>query len=566
VAWAGRVIAGLAFLISAIIAFGGVSGHAALVLSDAIFPFIALGAGALLIIGGSTRSGHERVSWVLFGSGVVSLGLGELTWCWYELILGVEPPYPGIPDVFYLGAYPILALALLMTPRLAANPYQAVRQVLDAIVITIGVAVLAWFAVLEPMYASSAGIGLGEFAVGAGYPVADVILIATVGAVGLDRTASLNNRALWSIVAGLLAMAAGDIVYLTQSWAGTYTSGSWVDATWLVSYGLFALGASFLPGASEVRVPRERRLPLWHVLIPAAVLFALVGGNIGRYAFDGDLQDIVFDVGLTALGLVILARVLLAMAEDRHLVGIERKQLISVVSHELRTPLTAVQGYLDLVSTEWEGLDDRARRDMVTVAMEQARLVGRIVTDLVAASRDELHATQLDKQTVDVAAAVDEAVGALGLGAVTTISVEQGSLVRADRERLAQILTNLLSNADRYGNRTIACFAHRSSGFVEIGVHDDGPGVPVTHRETIWDRFERGAHRFDSTTPGSGLGLAIVRSLVLAHGGSVGYRTSQLLGGACFWVRLPSGTPETTALDDILDGADVLRLTPAGTS
>lgn len=62
---------------------------------------------------------------------------------------------------------------------------------------------------------------------------------------------------------------------------------------------------------------------------------------------------------------------------------------------------------------------------------------------------------------------------------------------------------------------------------------------PGRFRDRIWDRFERGSHQLDASVPGSGLGFAVVRSLVLAYEGEVGYRSSILLGGACFWLRLP---------------------------
>ncbi len=112
--------------------------------------------------------------------------------------------------------------------------------------------------------------------------------------------------------------------------------------------------------------------------------------------------------------------------------------------------------------------------------------------------------------------------------------------VQADRRRMTQVLVNLLTNADRYGNGRIRVAAHREDGHILIDVHDNGPGVPKRYEEIIWERFERGAHRLDAITPGSGIGLPIARALAQAHGGNITYRRSHQLGGACFTVELPA--------------------------
>jgi K+-sensing histidine kinase KdpD len=88
--------------------------------------------------------------------------------------------------------------------------------------------------------------------------------------------------------------------------------------------------------------------------------------------------------------------------------------------------------------------------------------------------------------------------------------------------------------------------AKRVGDDLVLEVHDDGPGVPKRYEILIWDRFERGAHRYNAAIPGSGIGLALVSMLVRAHDGTVGYRRSERLGGACFSVVLP-GRARTVA-------------------
>ena len=71
-------------------------------------------------------------------------------------------------------------------------------------------------------------------------------------------------------------------------------------------------------------------------------------------------------------------------------------------------------------------------------------------------------------------------------------------------------------------------------------MHDDGPGVPKRYEASIWQRFDRGAHRGDSAVDGLGIGLPITRALVEAHGGMIQQRQSEILGGACFEFSIPS--------------------------
>jgi two-component system sensor histidine kinase KdpD len=130
------------------------------------------------------------------------------------------------------------------------------------------------------------------------------------------------------------------------------------------------------------------------------------------------------------------------------------------------------------------------------------------------------------------------AIGASTVAGVT-MSVDEAEAIEADQSRLVQALTNLITNASKYGNGRIHVVGRKSGDQIELEVHDDGPGVPVRFQERVFEKFERGAHRFDAATPGMGVGLAIVRAIAQAHGGSIDYRKSELLGGACFSVNVP---------------------------
>jgi signal transduction histidine kinase len=142
---------------------------------------------------------------------------------------------------------------------------------------------------------------------------------------------------------------------------------------------------------------------------------------------------------------------------------------------------------------------------------------------------------------------VRDAVAACAGGRTIGI-VADPARVWADPDRILQVLVNLITNAIRYGRSEIKVVVRRADGHVLFAVHDNGAGVPPKFQAGIWDRFERGAHSDDAGIPGSGIGLSVARDLVIAHGGAISYRPSELLGGACFEFSIPDPEPELAVI------------------
>jgi two-component system phosphate regulon sensor histidine kinase PhoR len=224
-----------------------------------------------------------------------------------------------------------------------------------------------------------------------------------------------------------------------------------------------------------------------------------------------------------------------------------RAEFVSNVSHELRTPLTAIRGYLE---TLLDGaLEDRvhARRFLETAHAHAERL-GRLVDDLLQLSNVETGKVRLRLESLelaDVAAGVvamfERAAAARRLRVVNAVG---GDLrVKADRDRLVQILVNLVDNAVKYTadeGRVTLDATRRPDGAIEVSVGDTGIGIPSTELPRLTERFYRVDKARSRELGGTGLGLAIVKHLVHAHGGELAIE-SELGKGTTVRFTLPAG-------------------------
>ncbi len=223
-----------------------------------------------------------------------------------------------------------------------------------------------------------------------------------------------------------------------------------------------------------------------------------------------------------------------------------KSEFLTVVSHELQTPLTAIKGALELVMDDETGQLSRVqRRFLETIERNSTRLVG-LVGDLLDLSRLEAGRVELEPQPLDTPSLVRGALAAVSnlfeaRGTQVEVDVpESVPPILGDRRRVEQILTNLLANAAKYtpSGGLVAIGAYSENGHVALSVADNGPGVPASERDIVFDKFYRGRDAQKRGEAGSGLGLAIVKSLVDLHGGSVRVEDS-LPRGARFVVELP---------------------------
>ncbi len=206
----------------------------------------------------------------------------------------------------------------------------------------------------------------------------------------------------------------------------------------------------------------------------------------------------------------------------------EMSDLVAMVSHDLRAPLTVINGAAELALSSWTDLDEATRHSLV-------RKVGSAGQSLEEMLESTLTLSALDAQGLQsqpVAVKVDELVRSLlvdVLGSLADVRLDglEPTTALVDRQQLTQIVTNLLTNAVKYGSPPFTVSGTASGNVVELVVSDSGDGVAPVFVSRLFDRYARSDDARRGDQRGTGLGLYIVRALVRANGGSVTYREAK---------------------------------------
>ena len=210
----------------------------------------------------------------------------------------------------------------------------------------------------------------------------------------------------------------------------------------------------------------------------------------------------------------------------------------SDVSHELRSPLMTLRASIDVMQHRREELSDRTQQALDLLNDEVIRFEN-LVQDLLDLSRSDSGPMENDLVNIEelVKATLTSADGDIALEVAATA---EGALVMGDTRRYAQVLDNLLRNAEKYGDGANQVTIISTGSAIEIAVEDDGPGVAPSERELIFERFTRGAAaRKRGAGDGAGLGLALVDEHARRHGGNARVEGREGRTGARFIVSLP---------------------------
>ena len=199
-------------------------------------------------------------------------------------------------------------------------------------------------------------------------------------------------------------------------------------------------------------------------------------------------------------------------------------------SHELKTPLTIMRGELEVaLRDDFSKADPRA---LCVSQLEEIRRLSRIVESLTLLAKADASLLRLDRQVIPLHELVKEAVDdadTLSEGQVVRIGRCDECAIPGDRDRLRQLLLNLVDNAVKYntpGGGTIRFSLAREEGRVVCRIVNSGPGLAEENCAKVFDRFYRGGSAHPKPIEGSGLGLSLCRWIAEAHGGSIDFRSS----------------------------------------
>jgi PAS domain S-box-containing protein len=254
-----------------------------------------------------------------------------------------------------------------------------------------------------------------------------------------------------------------------------------------------------------------------------------------------------------------------------------KREFISTVSHELRTPLTSIRGALGLVAGGATGtLPDKAR-ELVTIASNNCDRLVRLINDILDMEKIESGKMVFAMQPLDLASMIQETIAAnqpyaRQHQASIVVEGELPSLViSGDRDRLIQVLTNLLSNAAKFSPKDghIHVSLEQHDKHARLTVRDDGPGIPKEFQSRLFQKFSQADASDTRAKGGTGLGLSITKAIVERHGGHITY-TSTAAQGTAFFVDLPLPVkivassdkigPRILVVEDDPDIANLLRM------
>jgi signal transduction histidine kinase len=223
---------------------------------------------------------------------------------------------------------------------------------------------------------------------------------------------------------------------------------------------------------------------------------------------------------------------LLQLVGERVAIAIERARLhedlvqldqlklnfVAIASHELRTPATSVYGVLKTLAERGDQLTDELREELLLVGVSQGERLRRLLEELLDLSRLDARAISVEPRPVVLKAVLADVVGGLSATDAIELDIPDDMAAVVDPLVVERVLSNLVTNATRYGAPPIRIEARQRDRHLRLAVEDAGPGIPEELEGRIFDRFARG-----SGETGHGLGLAIARAYAQAHGGDLVY-------------------------------------------
>jgi len=311
--------------------------------------------------------------------------------------------------------------------------------------------------------------------------------------------------------------------------------------------------ALFAAHARERGVAGAAALPGDAALVQFAEtqLAGAIGSASARVMIASAVQEEALDLD-DVLGIVEEASALRHLNEKLQSLDRLKDDFMSSVTHELRTPLASIRALTELMRDEAD-MEPAQRQQFLDIVVAETERLTRLVNQVLDMAKIESGNAEWRSDDVDLGALVEQAVATMAemlreRGAVVTIDKPAAvPTLRADADRLLQVLLNLLSNAAKFvpaGSGRIGVRLRAGEQALTVEVEDNGPGVPLAQQQAVFEKFRQGGDA-RNRPQGTGLGLPISRRIIEHFGGRLWLR-SESGRGACFGFDLPYRIEETT--------------------
>jgi diguanylate cyclase (GGDEF)-like protein len=302
--------------------------NARIIIGDVTYPLWNLAAAAGLWVAARRSAAQSKRlfwAWAILALAQISFTLGDVSWAILEVGFKLEP-FPSFADGFYLLYYPLFLIGIFLLPSERLKRMDRYKSLLDISIVMIAATLGIWSLVLRPLVASGAGDPLLSQVISLAYPVGDLVLLTALLKL-IHRNSRGGSRApLFLLAAGILLQIVSDIVFARESLAGTYTSGSFLDVGWALSYALIGMAgfwqAATLSGeetlAPPARSPQE--LNSWQTYLPYLGIAGVYLLYIINHPYGSPQDFMVMAGGVGVVTGLVLVRQILTMIENGRLV------------------------------------------------------------------------------------------------------------------------------------------------------------------------------------------------------------------------------------------------------
>jgi diguanylate cyclase (GGDEF)-like protein len=270
--------------------------------SDIFIGLVNIAAGLACLSAGRRMADRRGRGWSLIGAGMLAWASGEVVWTMYEVLLGVEVPFPSLADVGFLAMVPLVLAGMASMLEFRGG---GLRSLMDGLVVACSLLCVAWPTVLEPTY-HAGGQNMLARSIALAYPIGDIAVASMVFTL-LSQTSRRSRGPLALAAAGMLAVAAADIGFAYLTLHDTYMSGSVVDPGWVVGFLLVAVAGLRAPAAAAE--PGTLRSAPLLVALPYVPLSAALATSIAVDVARGSVGTFLYLAFTVLVGLVVLRQV-----------------------------------------------------------------------------------------------------------------------------------------------------------------------------------------------------------------------------------------------------------------